>query len=81
MSGRADDPAAGTPLAVPTVPGHVARRVPGVRARKAYTCPNCHNAIPAGVGHVVAWPDGQPDRRRHWHDHCWRAASRYGRTS
>lgn len=79
--GAGPDPAAGTPLGVPAVPGHVARRVPGVRATKSYTCPNCHNPVASGVGHVVAWPEDQPDLRRHWHTHCWRAAARYGRTS
>lgn len=57
---------------VPAPPGRVARRVHGVRARKDYVCPGCGNRVTAGVGHVVAWPDGFPDDRRHWHHHCWR---------
>ena len=28
--------------------------------------------VPFGDGHVVVWPNGDPDLRRHWHRHCWR---------
>jgi hypothetical protein len=28
------------------------------------------------VPHVVAWPEGDPDARRHWHTPCWAARSR-----
>lgn len=61
------------------LPGHEARFVPGIRATKTYVCPDCGNTIPAGVGHVVAWPEGESDARRHWHRHCWRMAVRRGR--
>lgn len=66
-------------LALPQLPGYTARRVHGVDARKDYLCPECGNRIPAGEGHVVAWPDGASDLRRHWHTACWRAATRRGR--
>ncbi len=66
-------------LDVPQLPGHVAHRVHGWQARKPYVCPACGNGIGAGVGHVVAWADGDEDGRRHWHGHCWRAAARRGR--
>ena len=59
--------------------GHVVRLVPGLRASKGYTCPDCGNDIPPGQGHVVAWPEHDPDLRRHWHRHCWRMAVRRGR--
>lgn len=49
--------------------------VPGYRANKDYLCPDCGNPIPAGVGHVVAWPLDVVDDRRHWHRHCWRIAA------
>lgn len=52
--------------------GYVVRRVDGERATKEYVCPECGNAVPAGEGHVVVWPEGDPDLRRHWHRHCWR---------
>lgn len=68
-------------LDLPSLPGHEAQFVPGIRARKAYVCPDCGNAIPAGQGHVVAWPEGMPAERRHWHRHCWRAAARRGRVT
>lgn len=66
-------------LEVPQLPGHHAQRVHGHQARKEYRCPACGNAIPSGQGHVVAWPDAQPEWRRHWHGHCWRLAVRRGR--
>ncbi len=53
--------------------------VPGYRADKEYVCPACGNPIPSGVGHVVAWPEGLSEDRRHWHRHCWRIAARRGR--
>jgi hypothetical protein len=58
------------------------RSVPGV-VGKAYRCPGCHQTIPSGVAHVVAWPaDGGStgtlglDDRRHWHTGCWPARHR-----
>ncbi|MGH3441395.1 MAG: hypothetical protein ACRDUY_05010 [Nitriliruptorales bacterium] len=56
----------------PELEGHEVEAVPGCRARKDYVCPACGNRIAAGHGHVVAWPAGSPDARRHWHRHCWR---------
>lgn len=64
---------------LPALDGFVVRRVPGFQARKEYRCPDCAQGIASGLGHVVAWPDGFPDDRRHWHAHCWRIASRRGR--
>lgn len=52
--------------------GYEVRRVDGERAIKDYVCPECGNAVPAGEGHVVVWPEGDPELRRHWHRHCWR---------
>jgi hypothetical protein len=66
-------------LGPPSLPGHEVRLVPGIQARKPYVCPDCGNPIATGVGHVVAWPIGDPDLRRHWHRHCWRMAARRGR--
>jgi hypothetical protein len=46
---------------------------------KRYRCPGCDQEIPAGVGHVVAWPRyGSVDDRRHWHRACWNARDRRG---
>lgn len=52
--------------------GYEVRRVDGSQAVKDYLCPDCGNNVPAGEGHVVVWPDGEGDLRRHWHLHCWR---------
>jgi hypothetical protein len=68
-------------LSLPHLEGYQVARVPGFRAGKDYVCPSCHNPIPAGLGHVVAWPDDRTDDRRHWHNHCWRIAAGRGRAS
>ena len=34
--------------------------------------------IPPGTPHVVAWPEGREDDRRHWHTACWSARGRRG---
>jgi hypothetical protein len=52
--------------------GYEVERVDADRALKDYICPECGNQVPAGDSHVVVWPDGDPDLRRHWHTHCWR---------
>jgi hypothetical protein len=52
--------------------GYEVKRVDPVRAMKDYICPECGNTITAGEGHVVVWPVGDADLRRHWHRHCWR---------
>lgn len=52
--------------------GYVVRRVDAGKAAKDYVCPACGNTVAAGEGHVVVWPEGDGDLRRHWHSHCWR---------
>jgi len=61
-----------------TLPGYESHVVPGFRAHKEYLCPACTRSVAAGTGHVVAWPEGFADERRHWHRHCWRLAVRRG---
>ena len=73
------DPLEPVDPSLPSVAGYVVHRVPAYRAAKEYVCPACHNAVPSGQGHVVAWPDHLPDDRRHWHLHCWRVAAGRGR--
>ncbi|MBA0051612.1 ATP/GTP-binding protein [Streptomyces sp. AJS327] len=51
----------------------VLRQVSGHTATKRYRCPGCDQEIPPGVPHVVAWPVGEADDRRHWHRACWNA--------
>ena len=58
--------------------GHVVRAVAGSGTGRAYRCPGCDQLLPAGSPHVVAWPEGRPDDRRHWHTACWSARGRRG---
>ena len=58
--------------------GHVVRAVSGSGTGRAYRCPGCDQLLPAGSPHVVAWPEGRPDDRRHWHTACWSARGRRG---
>jgi hypothetical protein len=64
---------------LPQLAGYTVQRVPSYQAGKDYLCPDCGNPIPTGQGHVVVWPEGVVDDRRHWHLHCWRGAVRRGR--
>lgn len=64
---------------LPHLPGYEVQRVPAYQAVKDYVCPDCGNTIGPGLGHVVVWPEGEVEERRHWHLHCWRGASRRGR--
>lgn len=52
--------------------GYEVKRIDASRAAKDYVCPECGNLVPAGESHVVVWPEGDSDLRRHWHGHCWR---------
>ena len=52
--------------------GYEVRTVHAERATKPYVCPACGNAVAEGEPHVVVWPRGDSDLRRHWHTHCWR---------
>jgi hypothetical protein len=47
------------------------RFVQPYQATKSYICPGCNQAIPEGMGHMVAVPPDAPDLRRHWHRGCW----------
>jgi hypothetical protein len=62
----------GDPLALEQhTDGWHLRVVQPYRARKLYRCPGCNQEIFPGTGHLVAWPDGAPEQRRHWHRPCW----------
>jgi hypothetical protein len=56
--------------------GYEVRPVSPERAIKDFICPECGNVVPAGESHVVVWPAGDADLRRHWHRHCWRVEVR-----
>ena len=47
--------------------GFVVRRVAGNAPGRSYRCPGCDQELDGGTPHVVAWPEGRPDDRRHWH--------------
>ena len=52
--------------------GYDVQEIKPHRAEKDYICPDCGNTIPEGEGHVVVFPIGDPDLRRHWPTYCWR---------
>ena len=56
--------------------GYEVQQVPAYRAERDYLCPDCGNTVPEGEAHVVVFPTGDPDLRRHWHQYCWRAEVR-----
>ncbi len=56
--------------------GFVVRRVAG--GDRTYRCPGCDHEMAPGQPHVVAWPDGRADDRRHWHTACWQARGQRG---
>lgn len=67
----------GSVLAAPS--GWQARVVQPANAIKTYTCPFCERRVERSSMHVVAWPTDDESQRRHFHDHCWRAAVKSGR--
>lgn len=75
-SGDVDEPV--RPVADHAEDGWVVRRVGGRAEPKTYRCPGCDQELDARQPHVVAWPDGRPDDRRHWHTPCWGARDRRG---
>ena len=58
--------------------GHVVRAVAGTASARPYRCPGCDHELRAASPHVVVWPEGRPDDRRHWHSACWAARGRRG---
>lgn len=58
--------------------GYVVRSVTGTASGRGYRCPGCDQLLPAGQPHVVAWPQGRTEDRRHWHSACWSARHRRG---
>ncbi|MFL6136923.1 MAG: hypothetical protein ACJ74O_03895 [Frankiaceae bacterium] len=58
----------------------VVRRITGSASTKPYRCPGCDQEIRPATPHVVAWPEGDVDGRRHWHAACWRNRLRRGPT-
>jgi hypothetical protein len=62
----------GSPLALEWVAdGWHVRLVQPYRAVKVYRCPGCNQEIWPRTLHLVAWPEGEPELRRHWHRPCF----------
>jgi hypothetical protein len=55
-------------LAWAATEGYEIRTVTGA---KRYRCPWCQQWIEPGTAHVVAFPAGQAEERRHYHAPCW----------
>jgi hypothetical protein len=73
----ADDEQPRPPAGERVEDGFVVRHVSGATG-KAYRCPGCDQEIRPATPHVVAWPEGAADDRRHWHTACWSARDRRG---
>lgn len=73
----ADGPVLRAPAGERTESGCTVRNVGA--GDRVYRCPGCAQEV-ARVSHVVAWPTGDPDSRRHWHTACWQARGRRGPT-
>jgi hypothetical protein len=67
----------GVPAGQRVEDGYVVRSLPGSPGR-SYRCPGCDQELPSSQPHVVAWPEGREDDRRHWHTACWSARDRRG---
>jgi hypothetical protein len=62
----------GDPRALESVAdGWHLRVVQPYRALKTYRCPGCDQEIFPRTMHLVVWPEGSPEQRRHWHRACW----------
>jgi hypothetical protein len=72
-----DDDVLRPPVGEHVEDGYVVRHVTGASG-KAYRCPGCDQELRPATPHVVTWPEGRPDDRRHWHTACWSARDRRG---
>lgn len=73
---RADDPVVRAPAGQRVEDGVVVRPLAGSPSGRSYRCPGCDQELPAAQPHVVVWPQGREDDRRHWHTACWSARER-----
>jgi hypothetical protein len=55
----------------PVADGWHLRVMQPYQAAKTYRCPGCDQEIFPRTLHVVVWPEGSPELRRHWHRACW----------
>ncbi len=49
------------------------------RRPATYRCPLCRGRLPALTPHMLVFPDGDPERRRHAHSECVMRARAAGR--
>ena len=75
---RGEDAAPGVPAGERVEDGWVVRSVAGTASSRPYRCPGCDQELVPMSAHVVVWPEGRPDDRRHWHTACWAARGRRG---
>lgn len=60
-----------------TLLGPASGRVEGFEVRrtanhqKRYRCPYCQGWVEPVTPHLVAFPSGRPEERRHYHSACW----------
>jgi hypothetical protein len=73
-----DEDALRSPVGERVEDGYVVRHVAGSASGRPYRCPGCDHELRPATPHVVAWPEGRPDDRRHWHTACWGARERRG---
>lgn len=55
------------------VDGFEVRR--SLNQQKRYRCPYCEGWIQPGTVHIVAFPEGRAEDRRHYHTPCWERQS------
>jgi hypothetical protein len=75
---RGDDAPLRRPAGQQVEDGFVVRRLAGTAPGRRYRCPGCDQELDGATGHLVVWPEGREDDRRHWHSACWRARGRRG---
>lgn len=63
---------------IPAPPGWQAKQYKGAGAGGDYVCPRCSRGVTRATDHVLAWPDDDTERRRHWHSVCWASAVKEG---
>jgi hypothetical protein len=61
----------GDPDVLGDLGGIETRLVQPYQALKRYRCPGCDQDILPRTLHLVAWPGGRPEERRHWHRPCF----------
>ena len=82
--GRQDPPPAEVAEIAARIAGPPALAREGFEVRtttgeRRYRCPYCQGSVEPGTAHVVAFPAGQAEDRRHYHRGCWVKVQSSGR--